>query len=85
MLQLALNVCIILEGIKTIPSKEAEWTLLFITIAQIFYSIDYLWFEESFLYSFEYQSEGTGFQAMAGYGLWPFLPTILSKIILTQA
>lgn len=78
---MALNIIFLTRKIDLI--KQGNGTgLIFTCGIQIWYCLDYCWCEEQWLYSFEYQRAGAGFQSIVGYAAWPFIPATLTKFVL---
>lgn len=80
-----INLSIVVKAIEETESYNLEQLnvgVLLVAVLQIIYSMDALFFESTFLTTFETMYEGTGYRLCAGYMLYPFLPTLTTKYVL---
>lgn len=77
---MTLNVVFLLKKVDAIKQGNAIGAVIACG-AQIWYALDYCYCEEQWLYSFEYQRAGAGFQSIVGYTAWPFIPAVISKFV----
>jgi hypothetical protein len=78
--QIVVNAALILKSLE--QNNGYSPTLLLAAGLQIWYALDFLWFEDSFLASFEVMYEGTGYMLTLGYNMYPFIPTIITRFVL---
>lgn len=77
---IVVNAALVLKSME--QNHEYSPTLLLAAGLQIWYALDSLWFEDSFLASFEIMYEGTGCMLAIGYHMYPFIPTIITRSVL---
>ncbi|XP_021923962.1 delta(14)-sterol reductase isoform X2 [Zootermopsis nevadensis] len=77
---IVVNAALILKSLE--QSSGYSPTLLLAGGLQIWYALDFLWFEDGFLASFEVMYEGTGYMLALGYNMYPFIPTIITRFVL---
>lgn len=78
--QIVVNAALILKSLE--QSSGYSPTLLLAGGLQIWYALDFFWFEDGFLASFEVMYEGTGYMLALGYNMYPFIPTIITRFVL---
>lgn len=71
-----------IEETESYNLEQLNVGVLLVAVLQIIYSMDALFFESTFLTTFETMYEGTGYRLCAGYMLYPFLPTLTTKYVL---
>ena len=79
-----INLAIIVKIIKGPEPLNLNNALLPAFVAaslQIFYCLDSLLFEGSFLSSFEITYEGTGYMLTTGYLMYPYFSTLLTRYL----
>lgn len=76
-----MNAALVLKSVE--QNRDYSPTLLLAAGLQIWYAVDSLWFEDCFLASFEVMYEGTGYMLAVGYHMYPFIPTIITRFVLT--
>jgi len=76
------NAALVLKSVE--QNHGYSPTLLLAAGLQIWYSLDSLWFEDSFLASFEIMYEGTGYMLAVGYHMYPFIPTFITRYVLVH-
>ncbi len=78
---MVLNIVFLLKKLDALKQGTAIGVVIACGL-QIWYTLDYCYCEEQWLYSFEYQRAGAGFQSIVGYAGWPFLTAVISKFVL---
>lgn len=61
--------------------KDYPPALLLCAGLQVFYLLDALWFESYFPSTFECMHEGFGYMLAVGYGVYSFMPTLITKFL----
>jgi hypothetical protein len=79
---MVVNTALVLKSVE--QNHGYSPTLLVAVGLQIWYALDSLWFEESFLASFEIMYEGTGYMLAVGYHMYPFIPTVITRFVLVN-
>jgi len=77
---MVVNAALVLKSVE--QNHGYSPTLLLAAGMQIWYALDSLWFEDSFLASFEIMYEGTGYMMALCYHMYPFIPTFITRFVL---
>ena len=77
---MVVNAALVLKSVE--QNHGYSPTLLLAAGLQIWYALDSLWFEDSFLASFGIMYEGTGHMLALGYHMYPFIPTFITRSVL---
>jgi hypothetical protein len=78
--QIVVNVALVLKSME--QNNGASPTLMFAAGLQIWYAVDFLWFEDGFPTTFDIMYEGTGYMLTLAYGIYPFIPTTITRFLL---
>ena len=78
-----LNMIIIMKDIQG-KSGVVRPTLLLAAALQIFYALDFVWFEETYLTTYEYKYQGTGLMLIVGYITGAFYSLIHTRFIMNH-
>jgi hypothetical protein len=78
--QIVVNAALVLKSIE--QNNGYSSTLLFAAGLQIWYALDFLWFEDGFPTSFDVMYEGTGYMLTLAYDIYPFIPTTITRFLL---
>lgn len=74
------NAGLVLKSIE--QNNVYSSTLLLAAGLQIWYALDFLWFEDGFPTSFDVMYEGTGYMLTLAYDIYPFIPTTITRFLL---
>ena len=77
-----MNAALVLKSVE--QNQGCTPTLLLAAGLQIWYALDFLWFEDGFLASFEIMYEGTGYMLALGYHIYPFIPSFITRFVLVN-
>ncbi|XP_037801855.1 delta(14)-sterol reductase TM7SF2-like [Penaeus monodon] len=80
---LMMNVIVVVKDLQ-IHLGQYSPTLLVACTLQIFYAVDFVWFEESILTTYEYTKNGFGLFFSVGSLQTPFFLTILTRLVLNH-
>jgi hypothetical protein len=80
LLQIVVNAALVLKSVE--QNNGYSPTLLFAAGLQIWYALDFLWFEDGFPTSFDVMYEGTGYMLTLAYDIYPFIPTTITRFLL---
>lgn len=87
LLQILINLIYFYENMKmlkptsNIIHSEPNTTLLVLVIIQCIYLLDGIYFEKTWVTSFEIQYEGFGHMSAVGYFIYPFMSSALAKYV----
>lgn len=77
---IVVNAALVLKSVE--QNNGYSPTLLFAAGLQIWYALDFLWFEDGFPTSFDVMYEGTGYMLTLAYDIYPFIPTTITRFLL---
>lgn len=78
-----INVLIVVKDLLGHPGQYSP-TLLLAAIMQIFYAANWIWFEEAYFTTYEYQRQGFGLFLIMGYMAFPFILPIFTRYVLNH-
>lgn len=78
-----INVLVVMKDLRANPGQYSP-TLLTACGLQIFYAVDYLWFEDSYFTTYDYMRQGCGLLFILGHLTGPFIVTVFTRFILNH-
>ena len=84
MISLALlNIVMVVDDIMKANGKINPLPVM-ASAFQVWYALDAMFFEENFFFSHDAMNTGFGFSLVSSYTSFPFLPTLITKYLLTR-
>ncbi|KAG0700699.1 Lamin-B receptor [Chionoecetes opilio] len=81
--QIIINVLIVVRDLQSHPGQYSP-TLLLAAIMQIFYAANWIWFEDAYFTTYEYQRQGFGLFLILGDLALPFILPIFTRFVLNH-